>query len=46
MNTLLGCLQRDYVELVLRQPAPVPDWVDLGALLFPPLAIVSDGTVF
>ena len=38
---LLGCLQRDYVELVLRQPAPVPDWVDLGALLFPPLAIVS-----
>jgi PAS domain S-box-containing protein len=38
---LLGSLQRDYVELVLWIPAPVPGWADLGALALPPLAIVS-----
>jgi len=38
---LLGSLQRDYVELVLRAAPPVPDWMDLGALIFPPLATVS-----
>jgi PAS domain S-box-containing protein len=38
---LIGQLHRDYVELVLRTPITTADWADVGALVFPLLAIVA-----